>query len=188
MGAPKATLRFGADTVIGRMVAELGRGFDDIVIVAAPARERHPAIEVKGARVIEDETAFEGPVGALARGLRAARSEVAFACSCDLPMLRMEVARMICAKIRGHDAVIPEIDGRLQPLCAAYRRRCSRVLSLMATRGDRRLTEIADRIDARFIGERELRVIDPELASFLNVNTPEDYARALALIGAIDRG
>jgi len=183
MGAPKATMRFGAGTIIERIVAELRRGFADIVIVAAPLSEARPAIQAAGASTIHDDAAFEGPVGALARGLRAARSEIVFACSCDMPMIRMEVARMLCGKIRGRDAVIPEIGGRLQPLCAVYRRGCSRVLARMAARGDRRLTEIADQVDARFIGERELRAVDPELTSFINVNTPEDYARALRMIG-----
>jgi molybdopterin-guanine dinucleotide biosynthesis protein A len=30
-----------------------------------------------------------------------------------------------------------------------------------------------------FVPEPELRQVDPELVSFLNLNTPEDYERAL---------
>ena len=49
--------------------------------------------------------------------------------------------------------------------------------------GEKRLTTSADVINARKVGEQELRALDPELSSFFNVNTPEDYQRALKLAG-----
>jgi hypothetical protein len=33
------------------------------------------------------------------------------------------------------------------------------------------------------VAEAEIRLVDPDLRSFLNVNTPADYAQALALAG-----
>jgi molybdopterin-guanine dinucleotide biosynthesis protein A len=54
----------------------------------------------------------------------------------------------------------------------------------MEAAGERRLTKVADRIEVRAIEEAELRVIDPDLRSLLNVNTFEDYARALRLTRA----
>jgi molybdopterin-guanine dinucleotide biosynthesis protein A len=34
----------------------------------------------------------------------------------------------------------------------------------------------------RIVPEEEIRALDPELRSFFNVNTPEDYQRALQLM------
>jgi molybdopterin-guanine dinucleotide biosynthesis protein A len=55
------------------------------------------------------------------------------------------------------------------------------VLAAMETAGEKRLRLIAERLNVRTIDEPALRAIDPDLRSFLNVNTAEDYARALRL-------
>ena len=184
MGSPKAALAFGAETILERIVGELARSFGQIVIVAAPAEaESLPSSVAKAALVIHDETAYLGPLDALRRGLEAAAHDAVFACSCDLPMLDAGLARGLCAMLDGSDAAIPRVDGKLQPLCAAYHRRCARAFSELGKKGVTRVREIVRLVNARIVDEAELRRFDPELKSFLNVNTPEEYKRALRLAG-----
>ncbi|MGH7913908.1 MAG: molybdenum cofactor guanylyltransferase [Candidatus Binataceae bacterium] len=181
MGQPKATLRLGAVTLIERSVAELSRVFDDIVVIAAPELEATQLPALDAATIVHDENAYRGPVDALARGLRAARHELAFACSCDLPMLRSSVASWMLSLIGECDSVIPQVGERLQPLHAVYRRRCAGALDQMLARGEHRLSAISDSVNARIISEAEYRRADPDALSCFNINTPEDYARAKAL-------
>jgi molybdenum cofactor guanylyltransferase len=188
MGRAKAALPFGGTTILQRILAELGSGFDEIIVMAARADSEPFPIEpmirgIPGVVLLRDESSYAGPAGALARGLEAARGETAFACSCDLPLLRVAVARFLCDIIGGKDAAIPEIAGRLQPLCAAYRRASRTAIATFAGAGDRRLTAIVSRLNLRTVTEAELLPVDPGLTSFLNINTPEDYARALKLAG-----
>lgn len=190
IGQPKATLRLGGATLIERTVGELSRAFDDIVVVAAPESEGLELPALRDVTIVRDAAAYQGPVGALARGLRAARHELAFACSCDLPMLRCAVASWLLSLVDGdstadlrYDAVIPMIEGRLQPLHAAYRQRCAGALDAMLSRGEHRLSAAAGAINARIVSEAEYRRADPEGLSCFNINTPEDYARALKLGG-----
>jgi molybdopterin-guanine dinucleotide biosynthesis protein A len=172
---------------------------DDIVRSGALESLKHRTNFI----IERDDAPFEGPVGALRRGLVRASSEVVFACSCDLPLLRSDLAIALCGMLNGqsdpieatgHDATnpansfeaaIPEIGGFPQPLCAAYRREpaIAALLAMEAT-NERRLTAIADRLKVNVISEVFLRDIDPDLRSFLNVNTAEDYARALRLVRA----
>jgi molybdopterin-guanine dinucleotide biosynthesis protein A len=72
MGQPKATLILGGVTLIERTVAELARAFVDIVVVAAPAEEAIELPALGAVTIVRDDDAYQGPVGALARGLRAA--------------------------------------------------------------------------------------------------------------------
>ena len=190
MGLPKATLPFGSSTIIERLVDTLRGPFTEIVVVAAPLRDEPFSIDrILRNRTVDliierDDNAFEGPVGALRRGLARARGEIVFACSCDLPLLRSDVASALCATIEGEDAAIPQIEGLPQPLCAAYRReRAALALAAMEAAGEHRLTLIAERLNVRAIYETALRAIDPDLRSFLNLNTVEDYTRALRLAG-----
>ncbi|HUY27365.1 MAG TPA: molybdenum cofactor guanylyltransferase [Candidatus Binataceae bacterium] len=182
MGRAKATLPRGGLTLLEHIVAELGRYFGDLVIVAAPESVQAALAVPAAARIIRDDRAYEGPVDALARGLDAARADAAFACSCDLPMLDARVAAALLAMLSGYDAVIPSVGGRLQPLHAVYRREVAGALRAMRARGENRLSEIAGEVRTRIVDEAELRALDPELRSFMNVNTPADYARAIRLI------
>jgi molybdenum cofactor guanylyltransferase len=185
MGQPKAMLRLGGITLIERTVIELARAFDDIVVVAAPESEAIELPALGAVTIVHDESAYQGPVGALARGLRAVRHELAFACSCDLPMLRSEVASWMLSLTDEHDAAaIPQIGERLQTLHAVYRRRCADALDAMLARGEHRLTTVADTVNARIVSEDEYRRADPDALSCFNINTPEDYARAVKLTAA----
>jgi len=186
MGRAKAALPFGATTILERIVTELRRRFDEIIVVAAPADAEpfpvDPIIRrVPGVILVRDEDSYAGPAAALVRGLAAATHEVVFACSCDLPLISAELAHALCGMIEGYDAVIPEVGARLQPLCAAYRRASRDVLAAAAT--ERRLTAIVTRLNLRIVAEADLLPLDPDLHSFLNVNTPESYTHALRLAG-----
>jgi molybdopterin-guanine dinucleotide biosynthesis protein A len=183
MGRPKAALDFGGVPLLTRIVIELKRRFDEIVIVAAPEPEWQPRIEIPGLKIVHDETAFAGPLDALRRGLNALDRDVAFACSCDLPLLNSDVAAGLVAMLDDFDAVIPEVGGKLQPLHAVYRKLCANALAALAASGEKRLTANAGALNARRVGERELRTTDPQLSSFFNVNTPDDYQRALKMAG-----
>jgi molybdopterin-guanine dinucleotide biosynthesis protein A len=178
MGRPKAMLKIGGTTLIERTVGELLGAFDDVVVVAAPATEGIELPAVGPAAIVRDSQAYRGPAEALARGLRAARHDVAFVCSCDLPMLRAEVAGRLIALLDDFDAVIPRIGDRLQLLHAVYRRRCADALDAMSARDERRLGALVEAINARIVPETDYRRADPEALSCFNINTPEDYARA----------
>ncbi len=183
MGQPKAALDFGGIPLLTRIVIELKWWFEEIVIVAAPESIGRPRIEISGLKIIHDEAAFAGPLDALRRGLNALDHDVAFACSCDLPLLNSDVAADLVAMLDDFDAVIPEVGGKLQPLHAVYRKLCANSIAALEASGEKRLTANANAVNARRVGERELRAIDPELSSFFNVNTPEDYQRALKMAG-----
>lgn len=182
MGADKAAMAWGAETMLGRVVAELSHCFEELVVVAGP-RQDAAAIALSGAaaRVVRDSQPFEGPVAALRLGLARVHAEVAFVCACDLPLVSARLALALCEMAVGHDAAIPVVQGRLQVLHAAYGKSCLPALDAMIRRGTRKLQELPPLLDARIVAENELRAHDPELRSFLNVNTPADYTRALRL-------
>lgn len=184
MGRDKMALPIGNTTLLERVVAELRRAFSPIIVVAAREADQPSVIDATACNVIliRDETAYQGPVDALRAGLGAGPGDHAFVASCDLPLVSAEVALKLCAMLDDQDAVIARVGGRLQMLHAVYRRRCLGALDAMAARGERRLHAIVDQIRARIVEEDEMRLIDPQLESFFNVNTPEDYRAALAAI------
>lgn len=187
MGHQKALLPFGAETIIERLMAKLSPAFGELIVVAAP-RGALPddlagVTAGRDIRLIRDPQAFAGPAPALVRGLCAANYPTAFVCSCDLPLLQPELALALCAMIEGYDAVVPEVAAQGHPLCAAYRAGVARAIAAIAAGGEARLNAIVKQLVTRRATAAELRNVDPDLRSFLNVNTPADYARTLALAG-----
>ena len=83
MGRPKSLLLFDGEPLIAHIVRALKRMFAETVIVAAPEQELPdlPAI------LVRDEVAYQGPVGGIYYGLKAASGNFCFVTSCDVPFL-----------------------------------------------------------------------------------------------------
>src|SRR3954471_17323014 len=87
MGASKALLPFGPETMLQRVVRILGTLVSPIVVVAAPDQEL-PSLPA-GVTVTHDEREGRGPLEGLRAGLKALPESVdaAYVTSCDVPLL-----------------------------------------------------------------------------------------------------
>jgi molybdopterin-guanine dinucleotide biosynthesis protein A/molybdopterin converting factor small subunit len=176
MGTSKAMLLFDDTPLIVHTVRALQRLFAEVVVVAAPGQEM-PAM---GVTVVRDEVAYQGPVGGLCYGLRASGGEASFVTACDSAFLNGDLISYLVSQIPEHDVVVPHWQGRFQPLHAVYRRSVLPLLEGQLARGELRPVYLFDKVRTRRIDEEEIRRLDPDGASFFNMNTPGDYAVALA--------
>jgi molybdopterin-guanine dinucleotide biosynthesis protein A len=175
MGTAKALLLFDGEPLIVHIVATLRRLCAEVVVVAAPGQEL-PSMPVT---LVRDEVAYQGPVGGIYYGLTAAGGDVSFVTSCDSAFLHPGLIAHLVSQIPDYDVVVPHWQGRYQPLHAVYRRSVLPLLEGQLARGELRPVSLFDRVRTRRIDEDEIRRVDPEGASFFNMNTPEDYAAAL---------
>jgi molybdopterin-guanine dinucleotide biosynthesis protein A len=177
MGRPKALLPFGNEPLIAHLVRTLERSFNSVVVVAAPDQE----LPLLRAKVVRDEVAYQGPVGGIYYGLKAAIGTAAFVTSCDAAFLSLPLISFLRSQILNHDVVVPYWQARFQPLHAVYRRSVLPLLKQQLERGELRPIFLYDKVRTRKVGEEEVRRFDPEGLSFFNMNAPEDYAQALKL-------
>ena len=176
MGRDKALLQFDDTTLLARTVVAAQALSDDVLVVG---RQALPG-DCPPVRAIPDLHPGSGPLGGLFSGVQGARSDRVVCVACDLPFLRAKLLRFLAGALRGYDAVVPVVDGRPQPLHAVYDRQATLARQAQLTKGDRSMSALLERLDVRYPGEEELRRFDPELRSFINVNTPEDWLSALA--------
>jgi molybdopterin-guanine dinucleotide biosynthesis protein A len=177
MGRTKALLPFANEPLIDHLVRRLQRKFKRVVVVAAP--DQHlPALSAK---VVRDEIAYQGPVGGIYYGLKAATGTGAFVTSCDAAFLNLPLISFLTSQILNYDVVVPYWQNRLQPLHAVYRTSVAPLLKEQLERGELRPIFLYDKVRTRKVGEEEIRGFDPEGLSFFNMNAPDDYARALML-------
>ncbi len=177
MGRPKALLPFDGEPLIVHVVRALKKMFAETVVVAAPDQEL-PSLP---AVLVRDEVAYQGPVSGIYHGLKAATKEVCFVTSCDAPFLNLQLISQLLAQISDCDVVVPYWQQRFQPLHAVYRTSVLPLLKEQLERGELRPIFLYDKVRTRKIQEDEIRQLDPEGLSFLNMNSPAEYDAALQL-------
>lgn len=182
MGTSKALLPFGAETMLQRVVRVLGDVVTPIVVVAAADQ---PLPELRADTILtRDERPGRGPLEGLRAGLKALPAEVeaAYVTSCDVPLLVPDFVRQMLAFVRGYDVAVVEIDGFAHPLSAVYRRSTLPHVEHLLAHDRLRPVFLFDAVPTRRVRPNELTA-DPDLRTLRNLNTPEDYARALAAAG-----
>lgn len=180
MGRHKATLPFGSQSMLARAVHAASQVSDDVMVVGPS-----PVAEAGHARHIPD--AGEGPLVALTTALRSAREGDVLLLACDMPLITPALLRLLQTLAGDADACVPRVEGIAVPTCAIYRRDVVEVAEALVARGERALRALLEVLSVRFVEDRELRAADPDLVSFIDCDTPEDYARALAIAGVAHR-
>ena len=175
MGQPKALLPFDHEPLIVHIVRALKSMFAEAVVVAAPDQELPPL----SALLVRDEVAYQGPVGGIYYGLKAAGGDFCFVTSCDVAFTNLSLISYLISHISNYDVVVPFWQERFQPLHAVYRRSVLPLLKEQLERGELRPIFLYDKVRTRKVHADEIRRFDPEGLSFFNINTPEDYEEAL---------
>jgi molybdopterin-guanine dinucleotide biosynthesis protein A len=186
MGVPKATLPFGPETMLQRVVRLLGTVVSPILVVAARDQSL-PALPAD-VRVARDERDAKGPLEGIRAGLTALSPSIdaAYITSCDVPLLVPAFVDRMIELMGDHDVAVMEIDGFTHPLSAIYRRdTLPRVEALLASDRLRPLF-LFEQVRTRRITPEEVKDVDPELRTLRNLNTQEDYRAALADAGVGD--
>jgi molybdopterin-guanine dinucleotide biosynthesis protein A len=180
MGTPKAWLEFAGRPLLVHLVERMLGVFPEVLVVVAPGQ----SLPETPARVVHDESPGEGPLAGLEVGLREISQPLAFVASCDAPFLDPRIALALVERCDGFDVVVPEWEGRLHPLHAVYRASVQPLVVQQLAEGQRRMMRFLDCVRTRVVTEAELREVEPEGYSFHNMNTPEEYQRALELWNA----
>ena len=125
--------------------------------------------------ILRDEVAYQGPLGGLVTALAATTDEWMLAVGADMPHITPDVIRALWEVREGADAVVPMTDKGPEPLLAIYRvEACLPVAREILATGRRRPVAIFGRVRTVEVPSDALRLVDPDLRSLVNVNTPAD--------------
>jgi molybdopterin-guanine dinucleotide biosynthesis protein A len=179
MGCEKAMLPFGGSTMLEHVVLRLSQVTKPLVIVAASEQVLPPLPE--DCRVIRDERPDCGPLEGVRVGLAAlvGDCDAAYVTSCDAPLLIAGVVPFLASQLGDFECVTVVEEGRVRPLASIYRTSLTGVAAGLLEKGQFRLQGLLESVRTRRLDARELRSLDPELLTLRNINTPEDYQRAL---------
>jgi molybdopterin-guanine dinucleotide biosynthesis protein A len=187
MGKPKALLDWHGVPLVAHVAAVLVEAVEPGAVVVVRAAGQ-PLPSLRGVEVIDDTVVERGPLQGLRDGLAAlrGRADATFLSGTDAPFLHPRFVRVVLDALdESHDAAVPETDGRLHPLSAAYSVSLLPLVERLLAGGERRVQAVGRHCrmltlnEVRLRGDPTLARLDPGLRALWNLNTPADYAAAL---------
>lgn len=171
-GRPKALVRIGPKSCIEHVVAAMKPVTRDLLLVGDAE-----GLEFLNLPRIPDERPGCGPLGGLAAGLSASRSERSIVAACDMPCITPDLFSLLLERVGGRDAAIPKEGERLHPLCAVYSKSSLPVIRERLNSGLLKILDLARSLRCEVVSVDE---DDSPIARslFINMNTPEDIPRA----------
>ncbi|MFA6013958.1 MAG: molybdenum cofactor guanylyltransferase [Gallionellaceae bacterium] len=177
MGRDKANLVLDGQTLLQSVAAKMSPLFAEVIVSV-----RQPRPEIALAQVCDD-AAYVGPLAGLAAGLERMHTPWLFAVACDMPFISPGLVEYLAGQRTDFQAVVPMVRGYPQPLAAFYA--ASTLLAVRDTlngRGKHSLRALLEGLRVRYINESEMLEVDPGLASFFDLDTPQEYAQATSRV------
>ena len=172
MGKDKAFLKVEGIPFFERILNVLRESFNQIVLVG----DREERFSDYGLPVFSD--IYPGSsLGGLYTGLYNAKTEYVFVSSCDLPFPNREIIRYLCLLKDGYDAVVPSTIYGYEPLFALYSKSCIEPIRMQLNSDECCAYAYYPGISVRYILPKELTTFDLSGRAFMNINTPEEFAK-----------
>lgn len=180
MGTDKAFLKIGNQHLIKKEIWLLRKIFEKIIIVtnSLPKYRRY-----KGIKIIPDIIPHRGPLGGIYSGLVASSSTYNFVVACDMPFINESLIRYMIKNKDDYDVLIPKIDKKFHPLFGIYSKDCISVIEKKLKQKNLHVSSIFQKLKTNFISKKEIKRIDPDLLSLVNINTRDDLAMLKAMKG-----
>ena len=178
-GEPKALMDVGGARIVDRVVRALREVSDDLLLVTnTPDLYRS-----LGLPMVPDVLPDSGSLGGIYSGLAAAPGEAALTVACDMPFLSPDVMRLVTARAGEADVVAPLVGGQWETLHACYGKACLGPIEQRLRAGRFKITGFFPDVRVLAVPEDEVARWGRPDVVFMNVNTPDDLARARALAG-----
>jgi len=174
MGVDKALVPIDGQPLALRVAVEVAKVCSSVSLVGDP--EKYRAL---GLPVVADEFPGLGPLAGIEAALRVTEADWNLLVACDMPALNPSLLGELFAACTecnpdeaGHpDGALPQYaDGRVEPLCAVYHRRCHASIRAALESGVRKVADALQALEIRYV-----RVASD--APFANLNTPEDLRK-----------
>ena len=179
MGQDKALLPLGKQLMVEEVLTSLRAKSAEIIVIANKVQE----FSFLKVPVFPDIIPERGPLGGIYTGLVKSKTFHNLFVACDMPFLNQDLVKFMLEEVCDYDVVIPEHNGKLEPLCAVYSKNCIKPIEKELHKNNLKITDFLTEVKVRRINEKEIAKFNLRGLSFVNVNTPEDYNRLKALGG-----
>ena len=165
----KAFLEFRGNTFIERTLDAISDY--EQKIISCNDVEKYKEFKDRALLVL-DKFKEIGPIGGIYSSLKESEFQYSLVIASDMPFLNKEVLNYLGNYEFNNDALIPIVDGKMQPLCGIYKKDILSVIEKMINKKDYRLKNLLLNIDTKYIN-----INDKD--NFSNINTVEEYEKLI---------
>ncbi|MEV5109588.1 molybdenum cofactor guanylyltransferase [Bacillus sp. LBA3-1-1.1] len=176
-GEPKALAIWKGTTFVEHIVKVMESILQDVVVIShTDIKERvERLVQVP---VIEDMSHYKGngPLAGIISGMEYIDSDWYIIMPCDAPNVSNEWITILLEQTSDeYDAIVPIIEGRKQPLLAAYHRRVKGKIDKLLQEEKRSMGQLLIQCNVKYVAGEEVQA---NTAWFMNVNTKDEYVQA----------
>jgi molybdenum cofactor guanylyltransferase len=174
MGSDKAFLEFGGKALLERALHTLRQLTPEVMIVG----ERTKFAQF--GPVVEDVFRNRGPLAGIHAALTVSATDLNLMMAVDLPFMESRFLKYLLERAESTDALVtvPRSQGRLQPLCAIYRKSFQPVADRSLLRSENKIDVLFNEVKILVIEQEEIVRRGCSPAIFDNLNTPSEFDRA----------
>jgi len=170
-GRDKAKIEINGKRILDHILAVHSEIFSEIILVTNTPQ----AYLDWNMLMVTDLFPVRSSLTGIHAGLFYASRPYVFVSACDAPFIKQELVHLLVSQARpGADAVMPETSKGLEPLCAVYSKACLKNVEAHIRQEKLKIQQVFHKSRINRISEARLRKTDPDLHSFININTPED--------------
>lgn len=186
-GQDKGLVQMAGKPLVLRVYERATKAVDEVIAVVSSTRQReaYSSLLPNGTRILVDIEDSQSPLIGALTGFADARGDHSILLPCDTPFISEEVVKLLFEISQRIDAAIPRWpNGYIEPLHAVYRTDSALTAAEEAIEkgGMRLLSMISLLKRVRYLSTEVIKKVDPDLITFLNINTPADLRNAERLI------
>ncbi len=182
IGGYKPIMRLGDRILISYVLEAVSKISDEaVVVVSRDDVKRIESLLPKDVKIAIDIVSGGGPLIGVCSGLSHLNADYAAVLPCDSPFIHEEVLRRLIIRADGMDASIPFWpNGYMEPLHSVYKVRAALKACEAAMEEEKfRIYNMIEKLEKPiYVPMEELRMFDPKLLTFFNINSREDLKRA----------
>jgi molybdopterin-guanine dinucleotide biosynthesis protein A len=172
----KALLSIGDKSIIECVIGALSEVTERIILITnSPEEFGH-----LGLPMFRDILPGSGSLGGIYTGLSVAETHHSLIVACDMPFIRPCLLTSLISHSKGYDIVIPVTPDGHHPTCTIYSKNCIKPIELQIRAGNLRISDFFPRMKVNRIDFGTPQSCNKP-SMFFNVNTNEDYLRALSM-------
>lgn len=170
MGTDKSFVLLDGKPLLQHVIDRTSQLETPLILIANDVERYHQL----GLPVYPDVIPGAGSLGGLFTALTYSVTDYTLCLACDMPQVNPALLHHLTTLKDSYDAVVPRVNGVAQSLHAIYHQRCLPMMYEHIQQGKLKISRVIDVLNTRFVDDAELRRIDPDSTSFMNLNTQVD--------------
>lgn len=156
-----------------------------VVVSSKTQAEKYEKVLGSDATILVDNAEAHGPLAGANVGFREASGTYSLLLPCDAPFISRDILQLLLELCINKNAVIPRWPNcNIEPLQAVYCTEAAlRASKEAVSSGEVKMQAMVDKLrGVRYVSTLVLEQLDPELNTFINVNTAFDLKKAEAML------